>query len=98
MSSLKLEHANYCKRKASIPYVRMRHADAACGMRHAACGMRHAACGMRHAACGMRHAGCGMRHAACGMRQQMTTVGTHGSDSICADAAAVCGADTDEAN
>ena len=41
-----------------------------------------------------------MRHAdaACGMRQQMVTVGTHRSDSICADAIAFCMTNTDAAN
>ena len=36
--------------------------------------------------------------AACGTRRQMDTVGMRRSDSICADAVWVCGADTDAAN
>ena len=41
-----------------------------------------------------------MRHAdaACGVRQQMATVGMQRNDSMCADAAAVYGADTVASN
>ena len=52
--------------KGRVPYVRMRQADAICGMRYAVCGMRYAVCGMRYAVCGMRYAVCGMRKAVCG--------------------------------
>ena len=74
---------------------------AVCGMRYAVCRMPYAVCRMPYAVCRMPYAVCRMPYAACRMPYAATNgyreLGTHRCDSICADAVAVCGADTDAA-